>query len=40
MRKKKKRGREYNGGWRESANNMIGIGLQREEARKHKEDSR
>jgi len=35
LEKKRQRGGEYNGGRRESANNMVGIGLQREEAKEH-----
>jgi len=35
IEKKRQRVGEYNGKRRESANNMVGMGLQREEAREH-----
>jgi len=40
IKKKRYRGEKYNEGRRESANNMIGMRLQREEAREHEEDGR
>ena len=40
IEKKRQRGREYNEGRKENANNMVDMDLQREEGKEHEEDGR